>query len=378
MTHILNSQTPSLEALRERLEAIPDRNKVGFGWLRFSCQVSYRDYWRTRIKTYFRSELLSRGKGWNGYLESDQGMYGILVAHTPVLTEAERLVRGVKRSPNEGHMTVDIPQTAMDSLSSSNLFEFLLDVYACEGMKFRRVDSYYDDYCKIISPEQVHMACKRGGVGVPRYQRIRGWDESNLQTGNSQGYTVYFGAPKSEKQLRFYDKRAESDGRQDCYRWEVEHKGKEAEAYQEWLCEVLSEAVGCPTLEQSVQRLTDALKQVIKGAISFHEIPEGLSPQDMPQNWAARTPIVWWWKELLAGLEPAKLVVERIQPSLAATVAWIRHQVVPGLALLRTAYSHWKIPFKVWLDRELEQGEERWKDRHWKLLAEALVTSPAY
>jgi phage replication initiation protein len=250
-------------------------------------------------------------------------------------------------------------------------------VYGCEGMKFTRVDTYYDDYCKIISPQQVHEACKSGSVGVPRFENMRGWDEFNLQSGSTQGYTVYFGSSKSDKQVRFYDKRAESEGRQDCHRWEVQHTGKQAEAFQEWFCTALTEAMACEDFDASVSRLTDAYKQVIKGAVAFHQMPEGQSIKDRPQNWVARTPLVWWWEELLAGLEPAKLVVNQVAPSLASSVAWFRHQVTPALALIRKVFRHWGIPFTAWNDRELEQGEARWSDRHLKLYQEALITSPA-
>lgn len=376
MQNILASQT-ELETLRQRLEAIPDLNKVGLGWLRFSLSISYLDYWKERVKHYFRSELQSRSKGWNGYLESLEGLYSIIIAYSPVMTESERKDLGVVRSPNEGFMTVDIPQSALDSLATEDVLKFWLDVYGCEGLKITRVDNYYDDYCKLISPEEVYQLCRQGRVAIPRFMKMRDWNEFNLRKHRSDGQTIYFGSVKSDKQIRFYDKFAESEGRQNCYRWEVQLKGSMAVAFQDWFADILAEAVNAATLEESAEIIGNAYKQVIKGSISFHQVPEGKEISDLPRNWAARTPLTWWWKELLAGLDPAKLVVQRVQPSLAGTVEWIRHQVTPGLALLRTAFSYWRIPFKEWLDRELEDGEDRWKDRHWKMIQEALITSPA-
>jgi Replication initiation factor len=374
---ILTAASPSVEELRQKLESIPDLNRVGLGWLRFSCSVHHLDYWKEKIVYYFRCPLHNRGKGWLAYLDCLVGGFSTFIGYAPFLTEAERQELGGKQSPNEGYMTVDVPQSALDSLSSEDLCKFLLDVYGCEGVKFRRVDVYYDDYCKIISPEQVQELCKSGRVGVPRIERMRSWEEYNLRKRQADGYTVYFGSPKSGKQIRFYDKFAESDGLQDCYRWEAELKGDRAESFQTWFAEVLGRAVGAATLEETANIITNAYKQVIKGAISFHELPENVDPKNLPQNWATRTPLTWWWKELLAGLEPAKLTVSRVKPSLEGLVAWIRHQVMPGMALLRSVYPNWGILFSSWLDRELEQGEERWSDRHFQMFAQALITSPA-
>lgn len=374
MESILQSKT---ELFRQSLERIPDKSKVGLGWLRFTCSTSYLSYWTDRIALYFQADLFSRGKGWNGYQESLTGVYSILLAYTPIWTEAERQEQGIKRSPNEGFMTVDIPQSALETLSVENLFKLLLDFYGCEGAKLTRIDVYYDDFCKIISPQQVHEAVKAGQIAIPRFQRMRGFDDYDLAAGKQEGYTVYFGSTKSDKQVRFYDKFAESKGRLDCYRWEVQAAGKLAEAVQSYLLDALTQATEAPDYEAIGEVFANAYKAIIKGAISFHAVPEGMAISDLSRNWATRTPLTWWWAELLAGLEPAKLTVQRTSPSLESMKNWVTYQVTPALALLRTAFSYWRIPFKAWLDRELERGEERWSDRHFKMLQHAFITSPA-
>lgn len=372
-----SSVQPSLDSLRAKLEALPDLNKVGLGWLRFTCSVEYLTYWRKSIHRYFGVELLPRPKGWNGYLESLQGSYSILIAYTPTLTEAERRAMGIKKSPNEGLMTVDIPQSALDSLSGLDLLKFWLDVYGCPDARLTRADIYYDDYCKLIQPETLHNACKRGGVGVPRVENMRGWDEYNVQSGKNQGYTLYFGSPKSEKQVRYYDKFAESGGTQDCYRLEVQLTGKQAEAFQDWFAGSFSEACGLRTLADTLAAIGNSYKEVIKGSIAFYDIPPGLTPRELPQNWASRCELTWWWREMLAGLEPAKLTIDRKKPSLSSTVVWLNQQVSPALSLVRSAFQQWSIPFTSWLERFMEEGEARWSDRHFKMLQEAVLTSPA-
>lgn len=378
MNNIINLTTPT-EQQRQRLEKqIAEQNQVGLGWLRFTCSVNHLDYWRECIRKYFRSELQDSHKGWNGYQQSLNGVMSILLAYTPVMTEAERNELGVKRSPNEGYLTVDIPQTALDSLSGEQLIEFLIDVYGCEGVRFTRTDVYYDDYCKIISPEAVHHACKLGGVGVPRYNRSRGWDEYDLRKGRNASFTVYFGSTRSDKMVRFYDKAAESNGEQNCYRWETEFKGKYAEEVQSYLLEALEQAVSQDSIEASLTIICNAYKSLIKGSISFHEIPLGTKPSSLGRNWAKRSPLTWWWKELLAGLDPAKLTVSRVKPSLSGAVDWIKSQVAPSLALIRLVYKDWGMPFNAWLQSVLEDGEARWSQRHAQIIRDACLTSPAF
>jgi hypothetical protein len=382
MSTILNqSQQPttSLDTVRERLaHQMRDRNRVGLGWLRFSCSVKHFTYWKKQVQEYFRIKLRSRGKGWQGYLESWEGGLGILVAYTPVLTQAQRESMGIKSSPNEGMMTVDIPQGALDTLSDRKHLGLWIDIFGCEDVKFTRNDIYYDDHCKIISPEALHKACKGGGVGVPRYTNLRGWDEYNLQEGKSRGFTVYVGSCKSDRQIRYYDKTLESEGKQDCYRLEMQDTGQYAEKFGPYMLETLQRALDCRDIKDSVAVLRDAYKALLKGAISFHEIPEGVAQEDLPQNWAKRSPQTWWWQEMMAGLEPAKLTLDRVEPSLQKAVAWMKSQVAPSLAQIRTVFSHWNIPFGEWLKQLLEEGENRWRDKHWKVMEEATLTSPAY
>ena len=371
--------TTALDELRQKLsDQMRDRNRVGLGWLRFSCDVRYWTYWKKKVQQYFRIKLRSRGKGWQGYLESWEGGLGILIAFTPVMTQAQREALGVKSSPNEGRMTVDFPQSALDSLSDVNNLKLWIDIFGCDDVKFTRNDIYYDDYCKIISPEALHKACKGGGVGVPRFTNLRGWDEYNLQEGKSRGFTVYIGSPKSDRQLRYYDKALESDGKQDCYRLEMQDMGQYAEKFGPYMLEAMQRAMDCADIKDSVAVLRDAYKALLKGAVSFHDIPPGTSQKDLDPNWASRSPQTWWWREMMAGLEPARLTLDRVEPSLQKAVAWMRSQVASSLALIRTVYSHWNMPFNEWLKQVLEEGEGRWRDKHWKMIEEAILTSPAY
>lgn|SRR6476646_2906213 len=382
MTIILDQHQDSttvLDELRQKLsDQMRDRNRVGLGWLRFSCSVKDFTYWKERIEKFFRIKLRSRGKGWQGYMESWEGGLGILIAYTPIYTQAEREARGIKSSTNEGRMTVDIPQTPLDTLSDRNHLGLLIDIFGCNDVKFTRVDIYYDDYCKIISPKALDEACNGGGVGVPRFDKVEGWSSRSLRTGKSLGHTVYIGSKKSDRKLRYYDKALESEGKQDCYRLEMEDKGQYAEKFGPYMLEALQRALECGPIKDSVAVLRDAYKALLKGAISFHEIPEGVSQEDLPQNWAKRSPHTWWWQEMMAGLEPARLTLDRREPSLQKSVAWFINQVAPTLAVVKMAYQYWGMPFNSWFTGHIDKASDRLSDKHCRMLEEAILTSPAY
>lgn len=353
-------------------------NRLGLGWLRFSCNLNHLSYWISQIKHLFRCELYPRGKGWNGYSDSLTGNFSILIAYTPIIDAEQKRREAIASSPNEGMMTVDIPQSAIESLNYRAFLELWRAIYSIDGLKFTRVDVNFDDYQKVISPEALHNRCKLGGVGVPRYENMRGWDEFDLKNGVSAGYTLYFGSNKSEKQIRFYDKSQESKGKLDCYRWEVELKGEYAQKFGESMIDALGAAIDEKTLTHTIERISKFFRQIIRGSIDFREIPLATATKNLPRNWAARMPVCDFWAELMDRIEPAKLVLDKIEPTLQSTVNWLIHQVTPALALIKSCYGYWGMPFNVWLNDALDKGKERWKQKHEKLFRESTIISPAY
>lgn len=360
----------------ERLAQLQSR--VGIGWLRFSDDAAHWQHWQDIISEIWNIKFRPRGKGWQGYTDSIQTGFGIILAMTPYLTQAQREELGVKPSPNEGRMTVDIPQSAMDALQGDDLLKLLTHIAGCDHTKFTRLDLYHDDYCKIISPEAVDYALSRGGVAAPRQRNHMLIRSRDHQKGIGTGATLYLGSTKSGKQLRFYDKAAESNGKIDCYRWEMEYTQEYAKVAGNLLIEALEKAYETDSIDSAVTCIENVMKSIIGGSISFHDIPPGMAPAELGRNWADRTPLTWWWKEILAGLKPAKLTLNKRRPSLEGKIAWVKNQVAPSLALVRTAFSHWRMSWRCWLEELLELGEEKWSAKHLDLLEESLVSSPAY
>ena len=377
LSTLTQSRKPLQGLSREDLaKTLRQTNRVGLGWLTFSCSVDYLDYWLDKIEPYFRGAPKPLDKGWNGYQLSYGAIHGIIIAFAPTLTNEQRNSIGADLSPNEGYMTVNIPQTALDSLRPEDVLRFWLDVYGCDP-KFSRVDVYYDDYCKIMSPEQLHKALKRGGIAVPRFRNVRGWDEYNHQKGQGRGFTVYVGSNRSDKQLRYYDKAEESGGKQNCYRLELQVRNTYAEAFGKHMLSVLDSALDEPTNDAALEAIANGYKSVIKGQIDFLEIPVGMAPSELPRNWASRSKRPWWWQEMLAGLEPAKLVRDVVKPSMERTKSWLEKQVMTSLALYMKALKLNGRRAHSWLQEAIEDGESRFRKRHLDMLHDSLITGPA-
>ena len=351
--------------------------EIGLGWLRFTCPaVAYQsivDF----IKRFFKVDLFDRRKGWNGYLMSWQGSYSIMVGLTPILTVEQRESMGIRRSPNEGYMTVEIPQSALDTLSLSCHWEMWLEMMAIDGLKIKRVDVFYDDFNRELMPLQLKQLVESRQVSVPRVRDLKCYEKFDLLERKNCGSTVYFGSAKSEKQVRFYDKFAESGGKKKCNRLEVQLVNGKAAAMQEWLFAAMAASLDCTSAERCAGEVVKAYRECIVGSIDFLDTSNFDPGESLPSNWAGRCNRIVWWKKIVTNINKANLSVSRVKPSLSDKVDWLKSQVFTSLSLVREVYRNWQIPWNCWITSELDSAESRWSDRHWKLFQEALVTSPA-
>ena len=354
------------------------KSEIGVGWLRFTCDV---DDYGTIVKyllDYFNCGLIDRRKGWNGYLQSLTGAYSIIVALTPRLTQQQRDELGIKKSPNEGYLTCDIPQAALDALPSEKLMSFWLDLFAIEKLKLTRIDLYLDDYSKRIAPSEVKRQVLAREVACPRYQTMKSYEQFTLGNLKSNGETVYFGSPQSNKQIRYYDKEAESGGEKKCYRLEGQFSADKAESIYNWFAQEFGYVLDTHSHAEAAAAIAQLYKRVLLASIDFRDVRRFPPDQRLPDNWAARSPRADWYDFLIGQIEKAVLVTNRVAPSLSRTVKWLRSQVMPALALVRQVYRNWSLPWNQWVTREMEDAEKRWGDRHYLMLLDAKMRSPAW
>jgi DNA relaxase NicK len=167
------------------------------------------------------------------------------------------------------------------------------------------------------------------------------------------GWTVYLGSRSGEKMIRIYDKLAESMGKIDSIRWEVEYKGETANAVFAMLLEF-------PEHDEQYQR------QLIDIAVS------GVSFIDKIDKNVSRNTLVSWWHEWLEYLQscPLKPRVLRATTSISRKRAWVRHSVAKSLAMLKSAFDDRE--FENYLKSILEYGKSKYREIDEILIADYL------
>ena len=148
---------------------------------------------------------------------------GVPVTRGKKYANSGRSVRGAAiawTELNDGsrEVFVSLPASVLAEASLQEIWEISALLKFSYGVKFTRVDLRIDDYSKQLNPDLMLKAFQDGNYANFRtLDKIQRW-----KSGVEQGFTLYFGHPKSEKRARFYDKSAESKGVMDCYRLETQ------------------------------------------------------------------------------------------------------------------------------------------------------------
>jgi len=236
-----------------------------------------------------------------------------------------------------GRACLMVPGSALDSLDGEGLGQLLADLLYRFWFRASRIDVAWDDYERRITPGQVWEYCRAGDVSG--FQLITPHQDHRVVSGAAvlESDSLAFGRRGSDgsgKFLRVYDKAMESDGEQNCIRWEVEYSGDRA-------AEVFRRLASASSLPE----LGAFLGALVGGCVSFIRRAEG------DKN-LARCPVHEWWQEIVALL--GRVSVRR--PKRLATVeqsqAWVARQVSGTLAVLRSALG--SEGFREWLEPLLD------------------------
>ena len=85
--------------------------------------------------------------------------------------------------------------------------------------------------------------------------------------------------------------------------------------------------------------------------------------RDEEEEYRYRAPLLPWYAELTEGFRKGRLVAEKEETGLPEVKAWVSESVAPMLAVICASPNG-----QAWLEREIVQAVDRWKDRHRKLL----------
>lgn len=202
-------------------------------------------------------------------------------------------------------------------------------------LKCTRIDIATDDYSKQLEFREICRALDAGEFFGFRTSRVvRGIG------GKRAGWTAYIGSRQSDCMIRIYDKFAESNGRIDCIRYEIEYKDELAQ-------ELFLLLIGAATSEESLR----IYKKYWKGKAEFRSRENGKN-QD-------RNPRLAWWDSFVTRVGEAAYLVRpiKVAPDVVQKADWIYRQVAKSLAIIKAALPIEK--FGDFLDLVISEGERK-------------------
>lgn len=220
------------------------------------------------------------------------------------------------------------------------LFEKIIDV---EGT-FTRLDLAVDDFMGALDINKIQRKTKKKEY----ISRFTNWEIRTSCKNDSDRYgkSVYFGSPKSDIRLRFYDKAAEQEVEGlHWVRTELQLRNERANNAIQFY--IAGKSIG------------EIVAGVLKNYIRF------VDPSYADKNkWRWKTSN--FWAKFIAGAEKLKLTMGQKKRTLDDVLAWINKTVSPSLALLVMA-SEGDLSI---IERMVTEGRKRIKPKHLAMLAD--------
>jgi Replication initiation factor len=214
-----------------------------------------------------------------------------------------------------GDITVrlELPGSLSSSVGAGMWFRLWAYTSAQKNHRCTRIDYNVDDTTHTLGLTRIEMALREGN-----YAGYRSGEIYESVGGDRAGKTVYFGSPRSLQRVRFYDKKAESGGKIDAIRYEVQCRSARAnEVYNSLI--VLGEG-----------ELWMAIRGRLKTAISF------ISRTDKNLS---RSRVVGFWEDFLALLDCASIVAPKLsRPSaISRTIDWAERTLPKAIMKIKEA-----------------------------------------
>jgi hypothetical protein len=247
---------------------------------------------------------------------------------------------------------ISVPASCLTQIPQRDLFHFIHHAITVLNSKILRIDICIDDYLKQIDPQLMIDAFDSGNISGfqsidPRFPRG--------SRGAYKGFCLYFGHPKSDKRIRYYDKSYESSGVIDSYRLELQLRRDSAHN----ACLLLSQIKPSDFDDLYGQFLTG----ILLGSFDF------IDRSDCSR--ASRCPRLVWWDSFCSRIvsEKIKVPARKKMVSLSRTIAWFKRQVSTSFALFSLLLDR---TFPQWIEFELASGMRRFKATHYSLYSVGL------
>lgn len=337
MSQQTNVRTANLGNVIPRSECQVN-NTVGVHWFRSSFNYKDLDKIIKFISSFFG--------------ESDIDDYGLwsydcrLVWKSGVSLNFDSDLERCERC-HKGRMTLDVPGGCCDELTAPDL---LLLLEGCEkfGSKCTRIDVFWDDYSRIVSPKDIQVIVDKGDFSMFQIASKSSTKNRTLKKNDGLTYdAVTFGrrgTKGSGKYLRIYDKNLESKGESNCVRWECEFSQGKAH-------KVFTALAG---VEGNLDFFATICGSLIGGCITFvHRTGE---------KHISRLNVYEWWNLIVKSLGKLSVRIAKKKNTLTGMFVWQERQVSPSLACIRKTFVS-EQNFYNWIKKLLDVGDSRMSNR---------------
>lgn len=207
----------------------------------------------------------------------------------------------------------------LETMDNFSWVEFFNYVHNLGNYNITRLDIALDDFVKHFTLEQVVKKIKRAEI-QSRFKKCRRIETIDLQTGDSEGNTLYFGQPTSRVQIRFYEKNHERRAKG------YEHNIDFWNRYELQLRKERAKAMFDIILCKNDNRFANEVKGVLKHYIRFLNRGKD-SNKSRWDTWGK-------WDKFIGSVETIKLTVSEVEKDLMDSHNWVSDSVSATIAML--------------------------------------------
>ena len=198
----------------------------------------------------------------------------------------------IEGARNTGGLVLSLPGAAFYLQPSPQAAFMLWALVRMDGFKhFTRLDFQSTELEPDWPADKVIQAVEGGEVWVKGMSTYRLWAERAWGGAIEEGATLYWGSPRSDKQCRTYDKRAESRWRVPAIRDEVQLRRGWAKAAGRQLIELLDSNLSSQAMDEAIQ---DYAAGVINRHLQYMTL-NGADPLT-DKNWTRKAEPADWFR----------------------------------------------------------------------------------
>lgn len=329
-------------------------DSVGVHWLRGTIFDVQRDWLVEMFCRLFGEEWEELEYGFWNYDRQVRWPCGATIQYHSTETQAAQ---------TRGRIACEVPGHALESLDHWDILMLCVNLRAHQ-FRCTRIDLYYDDAERIITPAKLYDAvyepslfAKPIRADFTGFQVVKQIRESHKSRGVTHDETAFGrrGNNGTGKYLRIYDKRLESEGENHAVRYELELSDEKAEAAFAGIVQTCS-------ADWNPAKTSTVLAAMIGGCIDFKIRTGRVGDKNL-----SRLQRYDWWQRIIDKIGRAKLDGKKHEKTVEKARQWVSKQCAGTLQMLHDALgAEVFLPFIV----EVCTSGDRLRGEHLNAIAE--------